>query len=561
MSASRASSRFRLPVGGGETLGREGLGRTLASVLAGTIAVLLLLWLAWNAGGYFPASFLTTGTVAFAALAVVLIVRPPHYVLSTPALIGLASLIGLVLWTALSGRWSPSPGLALDLVQRDLSYMGLFGLGLIAAGSGRFARQLVLAVLVVVALVIGAGVFARLFPLIVGGDVEISFGGYRLEYPLSYWNAYGGLAAFGVVLALGLGADAHWKSRWRALTAAAAVVMALGLYLSFSRGAWVAVMAGWLMLLALGPRRWWLALTSLPTLLAAGLGILLVQSHPELVDVPAGVARQADAGVAFAPVLAILMAAAAAAQVAMPSLTLQDHSQASLRRLAVPLAIPVAAAAVVGVIVIVALGGLNSVDRFANRQWQDFMRATTPVAPEAATPTALGQPPLFAGRGNARLTNVKGTRSEVYRVALAEFAANPVIGGGAGSFEYYWYRGRRVGEDLRNAHSLYLETLAELGIVGGLLLLGFVGSVVAAGLRARARPRVLRTTQATAVAAAVGVWLVHTAYDWDWQVSAFTASALVLAAALYPEGRRVRRRRRSPAAASPAEPAALRRVG
>jgi hypothetical protein len=38
---------------------------------------------------------------------------------------------------------------------------------------------------------------------------------------------------------------------------------------------------------------------------------------------------------------------------------------------------------------------------------------------------------------------------------------------------------------------------------------------------------------------------VHAAVDWDWQVPALTGTALVLAAALFPEGRRRRTGNRS----------------
>lgn len=553
MSASRIRGDSLLAARPFAGLSQEGLLRGLPSLAAGAIAVVLLLKLAWNAGGYFPGSYLGVGSLAFAALAVILIARAPHYTLSTPALVGLLSLLGLVVWTALSARWSPSPDRGLEVLQRDLVHVALFGLGLLAAGSGRFARQLVWAMLAVVVLVIGAGLVARLFPQLIGGDLEPSFSGYRLEYPLSYWNAYGGLAAVGTVLALGLCADAGTRPYLRALTAASAVAMLLGLYLSFSRGAWLALMAGLVLLLALAPRRAWLVLTAVPTLAASALAIALVQRHPELVDSPAGAAGQAAAGSDFAPILIALIVVVAVVELLLDALRPPEHVQASLRQLRRSLAAPTAVVAVVGVIGLVGLGGLSSVDRFVNRQIQDFLRASTPAGqanPESLLPGDLARGGPAAGRGNARLTNARGTRSEIYRVALGQFSAHPVVGAGAGSFEYAWYRHRGVQEDIRNAHSWYLETLAETGLVGGLLLAGFVGSLVMAAVRARARPRALRTGQASAVAAAVGVWLVHASFDWDWQITAFTGIVLVLAAAMYPEGRRVRVRRAAPASAA-----------
>src|SRR4029079_3389655 len=92
--------------------------RTWPSAVAGVAAIGLVVYMALDSGGYFPPPFLAAGTLACIALAVLLVLRPPHYPLSTPALVGLSALIGLVFWTALSTRWSsasddglPGPGL------------------------------------------------------------------------------------------------------------------------------------------------------------------------------------------------------------------------------------------------------------------------------------------------------------------------------------------------------------------------------------------------------------------------------------------------------------------
>jgi hypothetical protein len=169
--------------------------------------------------------------------------------------------------------------------------------------------------------------------------------------------------------------------------------------------------------------------------------------------------------------------------------------------------------------------GLGDAQDYVSRQWGEFLRPTQRVAV-----------------GTARLTTARGTRSELYRVAINGFEAHPVRGDGAGGFEVRWARERRVDEDVRNAHSLELETLGELGAVGGVLLLTFLVAIIAAAVRSRRRPAGLGRGQAAAVSAAVAVWIAHSSVDWDWQMPAVTGTALVLAAALFPQGR-VRRRR------------------
>ncbi|MEA2425022.1 MAG: hypothetical protein QOH13_1432, partial [Thermoleophilaceae bacterium] len=150
----------------------------------------------------------------------------------------------------------------------------------------------------------------------------------------------------------------------------------------------------------------------------------------------------------------------------------------------------------------------------------------------------------------ARLTSAKGSRSEAYRIALDGFAAQPLIGEGAGSYELRHARERRIDEKVRDAHSLPLQTLSELGIVGMLLLLAFFGAVAAAARRARAGKGAMRPMEAAAVIAACVVWLAHACVDWDWEMPALTGTALVLSATLFQRGRRRRSPRRRSASAA-----------
>ena len=91
---------------------------------------------------------------------------------------------------------------------------------------------------------------------------------------------------------------------------------------------------------------------------------------------------------------------------------------------------------------------------------------------------------------------------------------------GAGGFGVIWLEFRDVSERVQVAHSLYVETLAELGLVGFVFLLMFLGGVATAAYRAR--------WLAGPVTALV-VWAVHNALDWDWEMPALTLIAIVLA--------------------------------
>jgi hypothetical protein len=83
-----------------------------------------------------------------------------------------------------------------------------------------------------------------------------------------------------------------------------------------------------------------------------------------------------------------------------------------------------------------------------------------------------------------------------------------------------------VPQPARDAHSLYLETLAELGPLGLLLLLVALGLPLAAAVTARTDP-----LTPPALGAYVA-FLAHTAQDWDWELPAVTVPALACAVAL-----------------------------
>jgi O-antigen ligase len=130
---------------------------------------------------------------------------------------------------------------------------------------------------------------------------------------------------------------------------------------------------------------------------------------------------------------------------------------------------------------------------------------------------------LSAGSLADDLAQHAGDRPWYWRVAWNEARAAPVAGQGAGTFELAWLEQRPIDVDVRDAHSLYLETLAELGAVG----LALMALVLAMALIAGFGP--------SAGAAAAGgyvAFLVHAGLDWDWEMPAVTVAGLLCGAAL-----------------------------
>jgi O-antigen ligase len=123
-----------------------------------------------------------------------------------------------------------------------------------------------------------------------------------------------------------------------------------------------------------------------------------------------------------------------------------------------------------------------------------------------------------------------GPRVDYWSVAWDQWEENTWRGAGAGTFAQYWER-EAAPIAVRDAHSLYLETLAELGPVGIVLLLGALAAPILAGLNARAQPL------AGVAASAYTAYLVHAGLDWDWEMPAVTLAGLLCAVGLLAAGR------------------------
>lgn len=438
-------------------------------------------------GGYFDLPRLTAGVIACALVVLVAIAckHPlPRERAPRLALLGLALLTA---WTGLSLTWTPIAGAASDDLQRLLLYLAFFTAALALLRPPevrRLVEPVLLAGIVAAALY---GLSERLLPSLF--DLQtLPSANDRLAWPLTYWNAMGALMGMGLVLA------AASRSR---LAAAAAPVLGLALFLTFSRGALGATAAGLAVLLALEPTRTRLLRVALLGVAAAipvaATFVLGALEHP------------GESGAQGAAMLALLLATSAATAAVAGRREFAGGAGDVVRGLRVA-AVGALALAVIGTALLTTLSEQRPDD-------------------------------LPANADASRLISTQSNRYEYWRVALETFAEHPLKGTGSASFRTEWLRERTIPESVRDAHSLYFETAAELGLVGLAALALFLAGIVG----------MARRTRAPAAIAALAVYATHAGLDWDWELPALTLFALVLAARLAPEDE-------APSAAAPPTP-------
>ena len=140
---------------------------------------------------------------------------------------------------------------------------------------------------------------------------------------------------------------------------------------------------------------------------------------------------------------------------------------------------------------------------------------------------------LVSGNIYSRLGTVTGShRYQYWQTAVHAFKSKPLTGIGPGTFEFYWAQHGPISEFIRNAHSLYLETLAETGIPGFLLVFGLLAVVLITGIVRSLRAPPLARASLAAATASFAAFCVAAGYDWLWQLAVLPVAALLLAAAI-----------------------------
>jgi hypothetical protein len=438
-------------------------------LIPGALSVVL----AFRAGGYLPAATSLGATEVLLVIVLWLILaREPLAAWSRPLAVGVAALAALAGWTALSATWSISPELALPEATRALLYAGVLALGGLVASDARRLRVLAAGVAVAMVALCVIALASRTLPDVL--SVAPRKLPERLAYPLSYWNALGFAAAVALILLVHGSVSARASTRVRVAAATAVPLVVATLIASTSAGAAGAALAG--------------------------LGLYAATARPP------GLGRVVAA-------LAIPSALAVWVEEAAPVATTSHPSAALLA--------DAHRAAVLLVICAVAAGGL----RILALRLQPRMRraALTRRAALAVAVLALGG---AAAAGGASV----GVRVDYWDVASGMVRSEPLHGEGAGTFALVWPRERDKHHDTIDAHSLYLECLAELGVVGLALLLVALATA-GRGLVARARGAGDDRDLHCALLAVAFAWALHAGIDWLWEQPAVSVPVFAIGGA------------------------------
>jgi UDP-GlcNAc:undecaprenyl-phosphate GlcNAc-1-phosphate transferase len=461
---------------------------------------------------YTTGLWVAIGLVLVVAAAAATIARPPRF--TRPVGLALAGLAGLGLWSLLSASWAQAVEQATIEANRWLSYAALFLLVVVLLRGRRHTTTLLVSVGAGIAIV-AASVLVRML----GSDPSGLFLGGRLNSPLGYVNGEACVFAMGCWLSLAVAE--RREPILAGLGAAATVALACLTLLSQSRGAAIATFVTVLVALAVipGVRRRVLVLAFVGAgVAAAGRDVIRVYSQSQGGVPPSSVVHSAAT--------AILAASAAVGLVwaVLVAVERAINRRGGAPELLMRRSATVVAACVLAVPAVAAAVRLPSIEHTIRTQWHAFVHvADTGSGP---APAASGtQTRLFSGAGN---------RYDYWRVGWHVFLAHPLVGVGAGNYTESYFRERRTTEAIQNPHSIELQTLSELGLIGaGLFAMLLLGVALGARrLRSAARSSPGARSAMVAATGVAAVWLVDTSGDWMHLLPGVSAIAIAAIAVL-----------------------------
>jgi hypothetical protein len=484
-------------------------GRVAEAALLAAVGIVLA-WAVLDGHGSRDGALATAGilAIACAAAGVALGLRGalPLPRLDRAGAVTVGAAAALTLWAGLSIWWSIAGDLSWAWLARGLVYLAFLVLGALAGALDAGARRLAALLALVCAAALGWALLGVAVPSLFPDGDRIA----RLREPVGYWNALA-LLADGA-LALGL-----WVARSPRVAGRVAGLLlvygaALAVLLTQSRAGLVGALAVLGLWLALSDERLDDALravaAAVPALLVGGWAF----TRPALVEDGALRADRVADGRLFA-----------AATIAGALLVALAAWRLPVSRLAERRGRDVRTALVVLCVLAVGVGAIGLVAKVGN-----------PVS-WASAQLSGGECVNEPGRLTELCAN---NRLQWWGEAVDVAADRPVGGSGAGTFALARRRYRESATPVTEPHSVPLQLLADLGVVGLVLGLMVVGAAVVAVRRALGlvSGRDDRGA-AAALACLVLAYGAHALVDYDLDFLAVTAPALLALGALLAVGR------------------------
>jgi hypothetical protein len=411
----------------------------------------------------------------------------------------------LAAWTLVSSLWAPSAEAAFSDGNRALLYLGVYVLVVLLTSRRDLAlwcNGLALAIVGVAAVALISRMFPGVFPDR-GLTTFLPSSITRLSFPLGYWNGLATFVALAIPLLLRIAVVSR-ESVIRSFALAPFPLVAAAIYLTSSRGGVIAAAVGTAVFVGLAERRWRAVAAAAVAAVGSAAAVVILLQFDELVDGPLGTALVRRQGRDAAALLVVACAATAALH--------WGSSHVVLGRFRPRPEVARVAAAVAAVTVLAAAVAVHPV-----RQVEAFKRP--PAAVQRIQPHDFVRSHLLSGSGNGRW--------QWWSTAIDQWKEHPLVGQGAGSFEQWWSEHASFTYFVRDAHSLYVETLGELGLVGFVLVLALVVGGVSIGVRRALVGEGDAQVSTAALTAVFAAYAVAAGIDWMWELPAVTVVAVL----------------------------------
>jgi hypothetical protein len=420
----------------------------------------------------------------------------------------------LCTWTFISVFWAPSAENAFTEFNRVSLFLGVFVLTTLAARHlpvSYWCNGLAIAIssVTVVALI------SRFFPGTFsdqGLNTSLPSAVGRLSFPLGYWNGLAIFAALALPLLLRVAVSSD-KAVIRGLAVAPIPAIASTVFLASSRGGVATAFVGIVAFLLLTSRRWTASAALLWGLVGSTASILVLDSRNELVNGPFGtslVEHQGRTAALFVTLFCVLAGIAY-------SLSREIASRFAQKRIFRPR--PWLGPAVVALVVgVFAIGIVAS---HPIRQFDTFKRA-----PRVISTNNFTRQHLTSGSGSGRW--------QFWTASIDQWKSHPLLGNGAGSYEAWWTKHMPADypHPVKDAHSLYLQSLGELGIPGFALVLSLALLGIGIGARRALRRPGEKRMNLAALTAVFAAFSAAAAVDWMWELTVVAGVGIVALALL-----------------------------